>query len=67
MQVSYGRCAGLDIGKKFLVVTFLGAGDGKDAVKETATFDAHTGALLKLRACLQARRCEAAAMESTGP
>lgn len=68
MEVTYDRCAGLEIGKKVLVVTFLSSGKGKaDVVKETRTFGTFTSDLLRLRGWLQERACEAVAMESTGP
>lgn len=68
MEVTYSRCAGLDIGKKFLVATFLAPAEGKaEVVKETESFGTLTSDLWRLLAWLQERACEAVAMESTGP
>lgn len=60
------RCAGIDIGKKFLVACVMtGAADGK-AVEETRQFGTTVGALEQLRDWLLHHGCTHAVMESTG-
>jgi transposase len=67
MDVVWSQCVGLDIGKKFLVACALvSTGDGPPR-KELRTFGTMTRDLLALRDWIVESKCEAVAMESTGP
>lgn len=61
MEALYQCCAGLDLGKRFLVVCLL-----KNKSKETRNYNTDTQSLLDLRDWLTSEGCEAAAMEATG-
>lgn len=60
------RCAGIDIGKKFLVAcTMVGSADAEPEV-EQRTYGTTTGDLERLRQWLLEQGCTHVAMESTG-
>lgn len=61
LDALWERCAGIDIGKRTVVVCLL-----KGRVKETRTFGTTTSDLLALRDWLVGEGCQAAAMEATG-
>jgi transposase len=66
MEVVSERCAGIDVGKKYLVVCLLtGAADQKPK-EEIRNFGTTVGALEQLRAWLQENGCQKVVMESTG-
>lgn len=67
MEAVWSRCAGLDIGKKFLVACVLVEERERKVRKEIRTFGSTTRDLLALRDWLKEQECEAVAMESTGP
>jgi transposase len=60
------RCAGIDVGKRFLFSCVLTGAGNEEPHSETLRFDATVPALDRLRAWLQAERVTHVAMESTG-
>jgi transposase len=60
------RCAGIDVGKKFLAVCVMTGEASQDAIAETRKFGTVRAELVKLRLWLQEERCTHAVMESTG-
>jgi len=67
MEVVYPACAGLDLGKRFLVACALFPDERGQRQKEIKTFDTDTEDLRRLGEWLQERGVTAVAMESTGP
>jgi len=65
MQIMYHRCCGIDVHKKMIVACLLIITD-QGVHKESQTFTTMVPDLLRLRDWLNAQRCEAVAMESTG-
>ena len=65
MQIMYHRCCGIDVHKKMIVACLLIITD-QGVHKEIQTFTTMVPDLLRLRDWLNAQRCEAVAMESTG-
>lgn len=65
MQLMYHRCCGIDVHKKMIVACLLIITD-QGVHKEIQTFTTMVPDLLRLRDWLNAQRCEAVAMESTG-
>jgi transposase len=67
MEVVHERCAGIDIGKKFAVVTIRLAGSGRRKVEViTRRYEAMTPSVLALREDLIAAGVTGVVMESTG-
>ena len=67
MEVVYQRCAGIDIGKREVVVCLFAPGDGRERrKKEIRSFATTTAQLLEMATWLQEQGCEVVAMESTG-
>jgi transposase len=66
MHVVVGRCAGLDVHKKTVVVTVLLTAPTGAVTKETRTFSTMTADLLRLEAWLADLQVDHLAMESTG-
>lgn len=66
MEVVYPVCAGLDLGKRFLVACALFPDDKGKRQKEIRTFDTDTENLRHLGEWLEERGVTAVAMESTG-
>ena len=67
MEVVYQRCAGIDTGKREIVVCLFTPGGGQARRrKEIRAFATTTTALLEMATWLQEKGCEVAAMESTG-
>ena len=66
MDITYRRCAGLDVHKKTVVVCGLWEDDPGVWRRETRTFGTMTADLLALSDWLQSWRCTNVAMESTG-
>src|SRR5437660_909877 len=61
------RCAGIDIGKKYVVCcVMVGAADAK-ASEEVRQYNTTVKALEELREWLKQNECTHVAMESTGP
>src|SRR3954454_9343855 len=60
------RCAGIDIGKRELVVAVIVGPADQDGEVETRTFGTTVPALEELRAWLVQQGCTSVAMESTG-
>jgi transposase len=60
------RCAGIDVGKRFLFCCVLTGAANEEPQSQTLRFDATVPALEKLRDWLQAERVTHVAMESTG-
>src|SRR5579871_1509374 len=66
MQVTYPRCAGLDVHQKTVVACRICTlADGRTQM-QTRTFQTTTNGLLQLRDWLQEQGCTHVAMESTG-
>lgn len=65
LEVMYGRCAGVDVHQRFVVVCLLVAEGGKRR-QEIRTFRNETADLLALRAWLVQERCTHVGMERTG-
>ncbi len=66
LEVKEERCAGIDVGKKFLAVcVMIGPANQKPAV-EVRRFGTTVKELERLRTWLQETRCTEAVMESTG-
>lgn len=66
LEVKVERCAGIDVGKKFLAVgVTMGPANQKPAV-EVRRFGTSVKELERLRAWLQETGCTEAVMESTG-
>ena len=67
LEVVYERCAGIDIGKREIVVCMFTPGEGRSRrQKEIRSFGTTTSQLLEMATWLQEQGCEVAAMESTG-
>lgn len=66
MQVTYERCAGLDVHKDSVYACVVKPGPSREAVKEVRSFGATTRELLRLRDWLETEGVTHAAMESTG-
>jgi transposase len=66
MEVVYPRCAGLDVGKKEVVVCALTPGHGGRPIPEVRRFGTMTADLVALGDWLAERRVTHVAMESTG-
>jgi transposase len=60
------RCAGIDVGKKFLAVCVMTGAANDPAKAETRKFSTICGELEKLRQWLKDERCTHVVMESTG-
>jgi transposase len=60
------RCAGIDVGKKFLVCCVAVGPAREEAVMETRKYGTTVGELTKLKAWLAESGCTHVAMESTG-
>jgi len=60
------RCAGIDVGKRFLLCCVLTGAANEEPRGETLRFDATVPALERLRTWLQEERVTHVAMESTG-
>jgi len=60
------RCAGIDVGKKFLAVCVMTGPASEPASEETRKFGTIRSELEKLRAWLKSSGCTHAVMESTG-
>jgi transposase len=61
------RCAGIDIGKKFLVCCVMVGAAGERATEETRKYNTTVKELEQLREWLQQNQCTHVVMESTGP
>lgn len=61
------RCAGIDIGKKYLVCCVMVGAAGEPATEETRQYNTTVRELEELREWLQQKQCTHVAMESTGP
>ena len=67
MELVHQRCAGIDIGKQFALVTIRIAGSGRRKVEgKTRRYEAMTPAILALREDLIAAQVTGVVMESTG-
>jgi transposase len=66
MEVIYGKCAGLDVHKKKIVVCVRATDDGGFTQREVKTFGTTTNELLLLSDWLRSCGVTHAAMESTG-
>jgi hypothetical protein len=60
------RCAGIDVGKKFLAVCVMTGTANENAKAEVRRFGTTRSELEKLRKWLQAEGCTHAVMQSTG-
>lgn len=60
------RCAGIDVGKKFLIVCLMTGAADKEPSSETRRFETTNSELEKLRDWLVSNGCTHAVMESTG-
>ena len=60
------RCAGIDVGKKEVVVTVLTGPLQEEPERETRTFSTMLSGLEELRSWLITKGCTCAIMESTG-
>lgn len=61
------RCAGIDIGKRFLLCCALTGAAAEEPQSETLRFEATVAALQKLREWLASKKVTHVVMESTGP
>src|SRR5215472_14165538 len=59
-------CAGIDVGKKFVMVCVLNGPANGDAQSEIRRFEAANDQLLRLREWLKSSGCTHVVMESTG-
>ena len=66
LEVKAERCAGIDVGKKFLAVCVLIGPANRKPAEEVRRFGANVSELERLRAWLQEKGCTEAVMESTG-
>ena len=66
LEVKAERCAGIDVGKKFLAVCVMIGPANEKPVVEVRRFGTNVKDLEKLRAWLQQTGCSEAVMESTG-
>jgi len=60
------RCAGIDIGKKFVVVCVMTGEAKEEPATEIRRYDSVRGELVKLRDWLKREGCTHVVMESTG-
>ena len=60
------RCAGIDVGKRFLFCCVLTGAANEEPYSQTLRFDTTVPALERLREWLHAQRVTHVAMESTG-
>lgn len=60
------RCAGIDVGKKFVVVCLMTGPADQEAQQETRKYSTMPGELVRLREWLKAEGCTHVVMESTG-
>src|SRR5215469_7314667 len=60
------RCAGIDVGKRFLLCCVLTAAANEESSPRTVRFDTTVAALIRLREWLLAERITHVVMESTG-
>lgn len=60
------RCAGIDVGKKFVMVCVMTGAAHEEPRAETRKFSTVRGELVKMREWLQAEGCTHVVMESTG-
>jgi transposase len=60
------RCAGIDVGKRFLLCCVLTAAANEEPSPRTVRFDTTVAALIRLREWLVAERITHVVMESTG-
>ncbi len=61
------RCAGIDVGKKYVVCCLMIGAAGATATEETRQYNTTVRALEQLRDWLKENGCTHVAMESTGP
>src|SRR5882757_2447883 len=66
IEVVLERCAGIDIGKRFVVVCLLSGAAGQSPRLEKRQYDATVGELERLREWLLAEGCTHVVVESTG-
>ena len=66
LEVKVERCAGIDVGKKFLLVCVLIGLANQKPTEEVRRFGTNVKELERLRAWLQQMGCTEAVMESTG-
>ena len=66
MEVVCERCAGIDVGKKFLVVCLLTGAADQSPKEEIRNFGTTVGELEQLRVWLKENGCTRVVMESTG-
>src|SRR6267378_5654842 len=66
LEVKVERCAGIDVGKKFLAVCVMTGPANRKPVTEVRRFGTSVQELERLRVWLQQSECKEAVMESTG-
>ena len=66
LEVKVERCAGIDVGKKFIDVCVLIGPVNRKPAEEVRRFGTHVGDLEALRAWLKEKACTEVVMESTG-
>ncbi len=66
MKTLIDRCAGIDVGKKYVLVCVLTGGPGEKIQSEVRKYGTTTPELEALRAWLVENECTQAVMESTG-
>jgi transposase len=66
LEVKVERCAGIDVGKKFIDVCVLIGPVNRKPAEEVRRFGTHVGDLEALRAWLKEKACTEVIMESTG-
>lgn len=66
LEVKVERCAGIDVGKKFLAVCVMTGPANRKPVTEVRRFGTSVQELERLRVWLQESECKEAVMESTG-
>jgi len=67
IEAVWERCAGIDIGKKYVVCCVTVGAAGAKATEEIRQYNTTVAELEKLRDWLQENQCTHVAMESTGP
>ena len=66
LEVKAERCAGIDVGKKFLAVCVMTGPANQKPTVEVRRFGTNVKELERLRTWLQETACTEAVMESTG-
>src|SRR5437870_9253155 len=66
LEVKVERCAGIDVGKKFIEVCVLIGPVNQKPAEEVRRFGSHVGGLEASRAWLKEKACTEVVMESTG-